>query len=184
MKKFKLTAREYVLVIVLLVLLIGVCYYMFYLTPLQSEIQSLNNQCADVEAETTIAATRLASMSKMQKELDEIFARPESEITEIAPYDNAKVVMTELNGILGQSQNYKLTFSDPVIEADGTVRRTVNMNFTCGSYNSAKQIIKNLCNSHWRCLMKNLNVDGGDSVRSEEVSCTATIVFFESTNLE
>ena len=184
MKKMKLTAREYILVVVLLLLLIGVGYYMFYYTPLQAEIQSLNNQSADLDSEISVAAASLGRMSKMQKELDEIFTRPESEITEIAPYDNAKVVMSELNGILGQSLNYKLTFADPVIAADGIVRRTVSMNFSCASYNSAKQIINNLCNSHWRCLMRNLAVTGDDNITGSTVDCTATIVFFESTNLE
>lgn len=184
MKKMKLTAREYILVAVLLLLLIGVCYYMLYYTPLQNEIQSLNNQSTELESQTSVAATQLGKMSKMQKELDEIFTRPENEITEIAPYDNAKVVMNELNGILGQSLNYKLTFADPVIEADGIVRRTVSMSFSCASYNSAKQIINNLCNSHWRCLMRNLTVSGDDDITGSSINCTANIVFFESTNLE
>ena len=184
MKNKKLSARELVLVIILAVLLIGVCYYMFYYTPLQNELQDISNQSAEVDSQISVASAKLGSMSAMQEELDEVFARPESEITEIAPYDNAKVVMSELNGILGHSKNYKLTFTDPVIEDDGTVRRTVSMNFKCDNYSSAKQIIGNLSSSRWRCLMKNVSVGAEENIRAEEVNCSATIVFFESTKLE
>ena len=43
---------------------------------------------------------------EMQAELDEIFARPADEITEIAPYDNKEVVLNQLNGILQASEQY------------------------------------------------------------------------------
>ena len=184
MKKLKMTAREYILVVILLLLLIGICYYEFYYSPLQTRLQSLSTQSGELDSETSVAAARLGTMSKMQKELDEIFARPQNEITEIAPYDNAKVVMNELNGILSQSQNYKLTFSDPVIEAGGIVRRTVSMNFSCTSYYSALQVINNLNTGHWRCLMRSLSVSGDENIATDTVSCAATIVFFESTKLE
>jgi len=184
MKKKKLSAREFVLLIVLVIILLGVCYYMFYYTPMQKEIQSLNNQTSETEMEVSLATANFNSMSKMQDELDEIFALPEDQITEIAPYDNAKVVMSELNGILGQSLNYGLTFADPVIEDNGTVRRTVNMSFTCASYNAAKKIIEDLCTGQWRCLMKNLSVNGDGDITDGAVNCSATIVFFESTNLK
>ena len=184
MKNKKLTGREFVLLIVLIIILLAVCYYMFYYSPAQSEIQSVHNQSSETDTEITIAATKLGSMSKMQEELDAVYARPKNEITEIAPYDNAKVVMSELNGILSQSLNYKLTFADPVIEDNGTVRRTVSMNFTCPSYTAATKIVDDLCSSRWRCLMKNLSVDGDNDITDGEVVCNATIVFFESTNLE
>ena len=184
MKNKKLTGREFILLIILIIILLAVCYYMFYYSPVQSEILSVKNQASEMDAEISTAAAKLGSMSKMQEELDEVYARPENEITEIAPYDNAKVVMSELNGILSQSQNYRLTFADPVIEDNGTVRRTVNMSFSCASYTAATKIVDNLCNSRWRCLMKNLTVDGGEDLTANEVSCSATIVFFESTNLQ
>ena len=184
MKNKKLSAKELILVVFLVVLLAGVSYYMFYYTPLQEEMEQISSQSVEVDDQTTVATAKLASMSRMQKELDEIFAKPQSEITEIAPYDNAKVIMNELNGILSRSINYKLTFADPVIGKDGTVRRTVSMNFNCSNYTAAKQIISNLTSGHWRCLMKNVSISSDTNVRTEEVVCSATIVFFESTNIQ
>ena len=184
MKTKKFSAKELILVVFLVVLLVGVSYYMFYYTPLQEELKQISDQSLDVDSQTTLATAKLTSMSRMQKELDEIFAKPQNEITEIAPYDNAKVIMNELNGILASSINYKLTFADPVIGKDGTVRRTVGMNFNCANYAAAKQIINNLTSGHWRCLMNSLTINSESNIRSEGVVCSASIVFFESTNLQ
>lgn len=183
MKKGRLTLREYILVSILLILLLGVCYYMFYYTPLQNDLQSIRTETSEIQSEIEVATAQYASMSKMQAELDEIFSNGKDKVTEIAPYDNAKVVMSELNGILSQSLNYKLSFADPIIEADGTVRRTVGMSFSCNGYDSAKRIINNLCSSRWRCLMKNISVNGDKNIVDNQVTCNATIVFFESKNL-
>ena len=43
------------------------------------------------------------------------------EITEIAPYDNKEVVLNQLYGILGRTQDYSLSFTDPDVQEDGTV---------------------------------------------------------------
>ena len=125
MKK-KLTGRETVMVLFLVVLLIGLGYYMGFYTPLQEELSSISSQCNDVDSQITTAMGKVSQMDKMQAELDEIFARPADEITEIAPYDNKEVVLTQLSGILGRAQSYSLDFTDPKVGSDDTVRRNDN----------------------------------------------------------
>ena len=117
----------------------------------------------------------------MQAELDEIFARPKDEITEIAPFDNKEVVLSQLNGILQRSEEYSLNFAEPSIQDDGTVRRNVAMNFRCVDYKSAKSIIKSLTDSQWRCLVSNLSVSSSGDLMAGSVQVNATITFFEST---
>ena len=119
----------------------------------------------------------------MQAELDEICARPKNEVTEIAPYDNKEVVFNQLNGILQQSLQYSLNFSEPSIQDNGTVRRNVVMNFSCADFASAKAIINDLTNSQWRCLVSNLSISGSGDVMDGGVQVNATITFFESTKL-
>ena len=87
MKKSKLTARESLMLVFLVVLLIGVGYYMGFYTPLQNEMASIATQSAETDTLITTSMTKVAKMDEMQAELDEIFARPAEEITEIAPYD-------------------------------------------------------------------------------------------------
>jgi len=183
MKKSKISTRDLLMLTVLAVLIIGVVYYMSFYTPLQQELSDLATQAADVDAQINVVTTKIASMDAMQRELDEIFARPEDEITEIAPYDNKEVVLNQLNGILQRSDNYNLSFADPSVQADGTVRRNVSMSFSCPDYDSAKSIIEDLSNCQWRCLVSNLSISGGGDIMDGAVQVSATITFFESINL-
>ena len=183
----KISTREIVMLALLFALLAGVCYYMFFLTPLNDELAGIQNQIAQTETSITAARTKILNMKKMQEELDAIFANGEENVSEIAPYDNSQVVMNQLNGILSASQDYSLTFPDTVIESNGTVRRPVSMRFTCSSYENAKKIALALADSHWRCLVNNISITGNGSnqnIMNSSVTVSATITFFESQKLQ
>lgn len=184
MKKTKISTREILMLILLTVLVVGAGYYMGFYTPLQQELNNLAEEAASIDSLITISSSQVSAMNTMQSELDEIFARPEEEITEIAPYDNKEVVFNQLNGILQLSDNYNLSFADPTVQEDGTVRRNVSMSFSCPDYASAKSILEALNDSHWRCLISNLSVSGGGNVMDGPVQISASITFFESTNLQ
>ncbi len=184
MKKSKLTAREGAMLILLVVLVVGVAYYMGFYTPLQEELTSIANQTVDTEMQVTTALSKVGKMNAMQEELDEILSRPEDEITEIAPYDNKEVVLNQLYGILGRTADYSLNFTDPAVGSDGTVRRNISMTFYCESYEAAKAVIEDLTDSQWRCLVSNLAIVAEeDNVLENPVTVTATITFFEHTGL-
>ena len=184
MKKSKLTARESLMLVFLVVLLIGVGYYMGFYTPLQNEIASIATQSSETDAQITTAMTKVKKMDDMQAELDEIFANATDKVTEIAPYDNKEVVLNQLYGILGRTQDYSLSFTDPDVQSDGTVRRNISMIFHCESYADAKEVIKDLTDSQWRCLVSNLAIAcDEDDMMAYGVTVTATITFFEHTGL-
>ena len=86
MKKSKLSLRETIMLLFLVVLLIGVGYYTLFYTPLQNEMASIASQSADCDTQISTAMAKVAKMNAMQEELDEILSRPADEITEIAPY--------------------------------------------------------------------------------------------------
>ena len=180
----KMSGREIFMVVVLVALLAGVAYYMGFYTPLQEEIASINSQASAIDSQITAAASQIARMDVMQAELDELFADPNAKLSEIAPYDNKEVVLNQLNGILQASEQYSLNFAEPTFNENGTVRRNVTMSFSCADYASAKQIIKNLNESQWRCMVSNLSISGGGDIMEGGVSVSATITFFESTNLD
>ncbi len=185
MKKSKLTAREGFMLLALVVLIIGVVYYMGFYTPLQAELTSIANQTVDTEMQITTAEAKVARMDGMQAELDEILSRPESEITEIAPYDNKEVVLNQLNGILSRTVNYSLNFTDPSVGENGTVRRNISMTFQCESYEAAKAVIEDLTDSQWRCLVSNLSIVAEEAdLMANPVTVSATITFFEHTGLK
>ena len=184
MKKTKLTARETIMLAFLVVLLVGVVYYMFFYTPLQEEMASIASQSADCDTQINTSLAKVKKIDEMQAELDEIFSRPADEITEIAPYDNKEVVLNQLYGILARTKEYSLNFTDPDVQDDGTVRRNISMTFKCDSYEAAKNVISDLTDSQWRCLVSNLTIacEDGD-VMQLPVTVTATITFFEHTDL-
>ena len=184
MKKSKLSTRESVMLVFLVVLLIGVVYYMGFYTPLQEEMASISAQSIDTDTAIQSASTRVMEMNKMQEELDEILARPESEITEIAPYDNKEAVLTQLYSILSRTQEYNLDFTDPAVQEDGTVRRTISMSFKCADYKAAKAVIADLTDSRWRCLVSTLTIAADEDMLTQPVEVTASITFFEHTGLE
>ena len=184
MKKSKLTGRETVMVLFLVVLLIGLGYYMGFYTPLQEELATISNQSNEIDAQITASMAKVGQMNDMQAELDEILSRPADEITEIAPYDNKEVVLTQLYGILGRAQSYSLDFTDPKVGEDGTVRRNISMNFTCANYESAKAIIRDLTDSQWRCLVSNLAIVADEEdLMKDSVTVSVTITYFEHTDL-
>jgi len=185
MKKSKLTPRDTLLLVFLVVLLIGVVYYLGFYTPLQNELTSIRNKSIDCDSQIVTASAKIGQMDEMQAELDEIFARPAEEITQIAPYDNKEVVLNQLYSILARTKDYSLNFTDPDVQADGTVRRNISMSFRCDSYAAAKNVIQDLTDSQWRCLVNNLSIscEDGDMMK-ESVVVSATITFFESTELE
>ena len=184
MKKSKLSARESAMLVFLLVLIIGVGYYMGFYTPLQKELASIAAQSNDIDTQITTSMAKVGKMNTMQEELDEILSRPANQLTEIAPYDNKEVVLNQLYGILGQTEDYSLNFTDPDVQSDGTVRRNISMTFSCADYASAKAVIDALTTSHWRCLVSNLSITSSTSnILEESVTVTATITFFEHTGL-
>lgn len=183
MTKKKTTGREKVMLLFLVVLLVGVVYYMGFYQPTQNEIASIRQQISEADAQIAASSAKIASINAMQAELDEIFSRPEDEITEIAPYDNVTGVMAELNGILAAASEYNLSFQEPSVQDDGTVRRVITMSFSSDTYETARDILQSLTNCQWRCMVSNLSLNGSDDFTQGSVSVSATITFFESTKI-
>ncbi len=184
MTKGKLSTREIVLLIILAVIVIGACYYFFFLTPHNNEMTSIANQIADVDSQIETAQVQVASLQAKQAEIDEILKNPNA--TEIAPYDNAKEVMKQLNSVLnGKCIEYDIRFSDPDIDESGLVRRGVQLSFRTATYAEAKAILKQLSESHWRCIITNVAVECGAVAEIETQSTvSANLTFYESTNIE
>ena len=182
MNKKRISPRDVLMITFLIVLIVGLVYYMGYYTPLQAELEDISAQAQAAETQFSTASARLSSMNSMQQELDAIHAMPANKITEIAPYDNKEMVLTLLNTILAETQ-YNLSFSDPSIQPDGTVRRNVGMSFSCESYDDAKEILDTLDRCRWRCLISNLSISSAGDLLEGPISVSATITFFESTNL-
>lgn len=202
-----LTPRETALLILLVVLALGSAYYMFFYTPTTEQIDNTQNSIYATQDLITADQLRLAQKQQMQEELDAIFAADPDPVS-MAPYDNSRNVMHELNAILESTQDYSLSFASVTVDEDSdVVRRDISLTYTSTGYSAALDILQKLHDSQYRCLLNNVAIslkershEGGwwynllmgsvDSVPDTEtsmdeysdVTVTATLTFFEYTD--
>lgn len=178
MKSAKLSARETIMLVLLSVLLIGVVYYMAFLTPLNKELAQIDSDISALQAQKESYQEKLAQMNRMQAELDKL-----DRSSEVAPYDNLVEVLVELDNYLFENSiNYTLTFMEPEATEEGTVRRVVEMEFECRDYESARTMVNDLTSSKWRCLVGDARLaaaNDGTNIESGTVSVELTVTFFE-----
>ena len=171
----KLTAREWVLLALLGIIVLVSGYILLYYNPMSLRRDAAIADAALYDDQTEAATLRVEQKRRMERELEEIFAA-DDDPKSLAPYDNLQPVMLELNSILSAAEDYSLSFGT-VNEEEHIVRRSISLSFTCGDYKAAKKILQNLHDSDYRCMLDNLTVSLGGEGSS--VSVNSTIVFFE-----
>lgn len=199
----RLTFREIVLLTVLLVLAAGSAYYMFFFRPNRDEKLAVELQILAAQDQIETDQLRLSRKQKMQSELEDIFSG-DPDPASMAPYDNGRAVLHELSSILAGAEDYSLSFStSPSAESDDVIRRTVSMNFSCAGYEQARDILGQLHDSQYRCVLENLSLSSravaetypgdqaagasGQALRASDaapasVDVSATLVYFEYTD--
>lgn len=175
------SAKEKVLLLVLIVVLMGALYY-FGVIKYVADTQAAN--AAELEAlETQQDIQRVLSQEyeNMQQSLDEMGSLEDLPV--VATYDNAKHEFKELSALLAQATGYTLDFDEPTLSGT-TVRRVARITFTAGSYDQVFSIIDALENGSYRSQVNDIAMTGelltDGSVKS--VSTTLTVTFFETTN--
>lgn len=172
----QLTAREWMLLALLGIILVVSGYILLYYTPMTAERDRCISEAESCRAQTEAAQLRLDEKKRMERELEELFAVEPPPLS-IPDYDNLQPVMFELNTILSGTGDYSLSFS--TVDASQTIiRRNISMTYTAGGYESAKAVLQQLHDSAYRCMMDNVSMNLGQGGR-DAVSVNGTIVFFE-----
>jgi len=172
----QLTAREWILLGVLLVVMVISGYLMLFYMPMTTERDRCISETAACRTEIEAAQLRLEEKRRMERELEELFSGEIPPLS-IADYDNLQHVMLELNTILAPTKDYSLSFS--TVDASQTiVRRSIILTFTAGSYEAAKTVLQQLHDSAYRCMLDDVSLSM-DREESGAVSVDGTIVFFE-----
>ena len=172
----QLTTREWMLLALLGVILLVSGYMLLFYIPQTTERDRCIGETEACRTEIEAARLRLEEKRRMERELEALFAQEEPPLG-LAPYDNVQAVMFELNTILSQTQEYSLSFGTVDTE-QSIVRRSISLNFTCGSYEDAKAVLQQLHDSDYRCMLDNIAVSMGQTA-SDLVTVSGTIVFFE-----
>lgn len=171
----QLTTREWMLLGVLGVILVISGYILLFYNPMTTERDRCISETESCKMQIEAAQVRLDEKHRMERELKELFSSDVPPLS-IPDFDNLQPVMFELNSILAGAHDYKLSFSS-VDSSQTIIRRQISMNFTTGSYDSAKAVLQQLHDSNYRCLLDGVNINIGDERGAVAVS--GTIVFFE-----
>lgn len=168
----KISKREKVMLAVLLALIVGCVYYLFFLTPTLEKKASLENEIVGMEDHVLMAQTQAAHLKKMQMELKEIKAE-NADIKEVPAFDNSKKLMQSLNLILSQAVQYTVDFAE-ADETDGIVRREVSLSYECNSYEDARAILQNIHDGKYPCVLQDVAINYSDTY-----NVNAALTYFE-----
>lgn len=172
----QLTAREWVLMALLGVILVVCGYILLFYMPQTAERDRCLEEAESVRAQIQATQIRLEEQRRMEQELEELFSGDTPPLG-VADYDNIKPIMEELDSILALTDEYRLSFS--ISDASQPiVRRSVSMTFTADSYQRAKTVLQRLHDSAYRCMLESVNLSLGEG-EGDPVNVSGSLVYFE-----
>ena len=181
MKKLnrEFTSREKLLILLLCLILVGLAYYQFVDQPVRTALNNAHAERDSLLTELTAVNAKLTVMRRMRDEMEDITAG--GTISEMKSYNNSKPEIALLNDILRGTPDYTISFADVTRDGD-QIRRNFTLTFTADSYARIQQIIKQLSESPYRCLVGDLKIGVGRNGTMKEgpISVNATATFFET----
>lgn len=184
MLKRKFTVRETVLLLFMSILFLGIFYYLLVASPVNEEISKCSSQQVPVEDDISTELIKASRKKKMLDEMEQSAGEPKGELK---PYNNLNDEMRELYQALEEAESYNISFSEA--RASGTiVRRDISIAFQAGSYEQVRTILRNMANSQFRCIIKDMDISAS-SGRGESrgmasagaVSVSVMITYYETT---
>ena len=95
-------------------------------------------------------------------------------------YNNSKAELDELNDILKETKAYDINFNDVTRDGD-LIRRSFSLIYTAPDYDKAADIITQLCEGEWRCLISDLQfIADKDNLEEGDVKVGVTATFYET----
>lgn len=184
MLKRKFTVRETVLLLFMSILFLGIFYYLLVASPVNEEISKCSSQQVPVEDDISTELIKASRKKKMLDEMEQSDGEPQGELK---PYNNLNDEMRELYQALEEAESYNISFSEA--RASGTiVRRDISIAFQAGAYEQVRTILRNMVNSQFRCIIKDMDISAS-SGRGESrgmasagaVSVSVMITYYETT---
>lgn len=174
----RFTKREKVIIVILAIALVVGFYFMVIHYPVKTRLEEIELEKQQVDDETTVALAVAAQYKNMKTELEEIFALPEDEITVMPEYDNKQTLIHYFNSVFADTAP-DLRFSG--VKTKGSIAsRTIGFNFTSPDYASAKDILRKLTGTGFRCLMQSVSLSPAEgSVEDDELRISGNIIFYE-----
>lgn len=175
----KFTLRETILILIAAILALGIFYYQVIVKN-YNEAKVIYN-VSTLEDEMTI----LTAKASRKKTMEDYISKHDDEVVgEVAVYNNLANEIEALSSIFDEKvENVSINWNEPTV-SDKTVRRNANINVKVSSYDQAKQIVKDIANLKYRCIITQLSMstDSDSSLnRTDTVNLSMTVTFYETT---
>lgn len=154
-------------------------WYFGFRLPMDRALADTAARTAALEAQIAEGAGAAAAMNAMEAAL----AAADPDGPAVAPYDNLEGVLAQLTAPLEGADEYSLRFSDPVMGRDGSVRRSLVLQFSCTSFDRARMILRELTEGPWLCQISGLTLRAPSGLSGGPLTASITVTFFESTAL-
>lgn len=172
------TLKEKILLLILSLALIGLAYYQFIDQPVRNDLVTAQSEKEYLQIELNAVQAQLVQLKKMEQELENLSG--DNSLGVMGSYNNSKAEIALLNDILGDTQQYSISFSDVTRNGD-LIRRNFSLQFTASSYEEATRILTRLSRSECRCRLGNVYCTSEDgNVMKGPVSVSATATFYET----
>ena len=155
-----LTSKEKALIVILAVALLGLIYYKFVFSKVNTALAKATAEAQGLQSELDVANARIAKAGKMEDELNGINST--GILSRMGSYNSSKQETAFLNTVLAGASDYSITFEEVTRDGD-QIRRNFNLQYETPSYTSAERIMKDLTSGDYRCLVGDVSctVDKG-----------------------
>lgn len=185
MLTYTFSRREKALLVGLAVILIIVAWYFLVFQSTTNRIQQLDGEISEVQTSITTENARVKRLNKMEKAVEE-YKAANAKKSVIPAYDNFESLMAELNGIMGATDTYTITFGELDRESSEYILRPAKIDYSCNSYRDAEAVVDALAHGTFPCKIDSVVITDGSS-RSSRVnsastgaySATLQVTFFE-----
>ncbi len=179
----EVNAKEKVLLVILVLIIIGFAYYRFVDQPIRNNLAKAEAEYSSLQSELTEVRIKINELQRMQDEIDELTASGKSSY--MPSYNNAKEELALLNDILNKSATqYSVSFTT-VTRFKDQIRREFKLDFTAADYEAVKDIVNKLTGVEYRCMIGDCNcgvikVRNAQGEEETALSVSTTATFFET----
>ena len=171
------TLKEKILILVLVLVLVVLAYYKFVDEPVREALDKAASEKAGLEDEYTIAQARLTQLQKMQSEIDK--ASSSATFHPMPSYNNKQAIYLFLNDVLGSLDGI-INFPD-IKKEENLIRRTVTIQFTAPDYDTVSNVLNEIANCEFRCLIGDVQCSSKNKdISVGQITVNTTVTFYET----
>ena len=144
------TRTEKILIAVLALILLALVYYQFVDKSVRQAITNADSEAQMLQTQLDAVQVKLAAAQQIKNNMDKL--ETEGNLSWMGSYNNSKEEVAFLNGILGATMKYSISFAEVTRNGD-QIRRSFTLEYQTPDYLSAQDIIVKLRESRNRCLV-------------------------------